>query len=1044
MKRSTMCSCVSVLLATIVLASCVAISTQQKPIAEIDAEEARSLLYQSVFTKETEDSFQAICNDLVRAAGVKQLAANRSDQNQSNILRVLKAVAGPDNFRVRIHKGAVRRLDLDLKVPKSYLTPGASRDDVALAVLREWHGLLRVQAPEHNLRMVRRTGFNERTLSFRQYYNDIPVYGSWVQITIDDENDAFLLKRLAGRYIPDLALDQLEPLVPDHEATRKVMQEYGVKSPSDLRVLVPVKLWIYDKALTAPTCPQCPKEEHNPRLAWRVVFHSPKDAGAVTDAFVDVLTGEMIYSQPRLYEQSDLRIASAQNNVVDFCTPRWSLVDPWFDEDGVCRLRLFRCSGNACFWGHPICAAPDAEGNDSNSFARSVYEFFDSAFQPVSDEIFGSIGDVDFITEGETFLLLLDACETAAGCPMGNAFSTSCAFWNSHAFGDGMLTLDVLAHEVGHTYHRTHVDFIYQDESGAIAEHVADMIAHFACCWIGDDCDWMQGEHSVLGPPAACSSATWRDLENPTPCNMPDHFNNGPGHMYVITAADHGGVHTNVAIPNKAGHLMVEGGVHPPGVDAIRVTGIGGDKVRALYHASIFDLPENPTFVDFADHLQDACELLASGGLPDFPSHGLELEDCCQVRNAFAAVGIGRPDLDCNGTPDVDVADDDSDGIPDALDNARLIPNPGQEDLDGDGVGDVADDDIDGDGIPNVVDNCPYVANPAQTDTDGNGIGDDCDDWDADGIINIDDNCDWDHNRGQADQDGDGIGDECDDDLDGDGVANRVDNCPYHANPGQEDPDNDGYGDIIGCDNCPGVYNPDQRDYPDNDGLGNACDPDDDNDEVADEADECPEVPGLEAWQFCAEGSVSAGLGCPCRRMISPGSWYMHFYKELFEGLREPGIEPISPASSKMINPCEFVLCEEEALFKEATGLQMELDLSLDLPEGAEMKAPVWIDLAVLDEAGNRVANDHAYFFVNSKQVQKEAKVDLSFDILPSFSWASVGAPPDQTKSFAAIPTYYLVVRTNFGNRENLDIMVDRRLLLKARISDKSVVRKQR
>ncbi|MFH1338997.1 MAG: thrombospondin type 3 repeat-containing protein [Candidatus Omnitrophota bacterium] len=44
----------------------------------------------------------------------------------------------------------------------------------------------------------------------------------------------------------------------------------------------------------------------------------------------------------------------------------------------------------------------------------------------------------------------------------------------------------------------------------------------------------------------------------------------------------------------------------------------------------------------------------------------------------------------------------------------------------------------------------------------------------------------------------------------------------------------DGYGDA--CDNCPLVYNPDQADT-DNDGMGNACDDDDDNDGWTDESE---------------------------------------------------------------------------------------------------------------------------------------------------------------------------------------------------------------
>jgi hypothetical protein len=51
------------------------------------------------------------------------------------------------------------------------------------------------------------------------------------------------------------------------------------------------------------------------------------------------------------------------------------------------------------------------------------------------------------------------------------------------------------------------------------------------------------------------------------------------------------------------------------------------------------------------------------------------------------------------------------------------------------------------------------------------------------------------------------------------------------------DPDGDGRANA--WDNCPTIYNPDQRDN-DLDGLGNACDPDNDNDNVPNVADNCP------------------------------------------------------------------------------------------------------------------------------------------------------------------------------------------------------------
>jgi len=68
------------------------------------------------------------------------------------------------------------------------------------------------------------------------------------------------------------------------------------------------------------------------------------------------------------------------------------------------------------------------------------------------------------------------------------------------------------------------------------------------------------------------------------------------------------------------------------------------------------------------------------------------------------------------------------------------------------------------------------------------------------------------------------LGGGCDD-VDEDGWCEQnvwgvADNCPAVWNPDQRDGDGDGVGDV--CDNCPIIWNPDQRDE-DGDGVGDAC-----------------------------------------------------------------------------------------------------------------------------------------------------------------------------------------------------------------------------
>lgn len=80
------------------------------------------------------------------------------------------------------------------------------------------------------------------------------------------------------------------------------------------------------------------------------------------------------------------------------------------------------------------------------------------------------------------------------------------------------------------------------------------------------------------------------------------------------------------------------------------------------------------------------------------------------------------------------------------------------------------------------------------------------DDVDCDGIVDAEDNCPHDYNPDQDDNDVDGIGDACDGDDDNDGDPDDADNCPETSNPQQDDVDGDRVGNA--CDNCPFVRNP--------------------------------------------------------------------------------------------------------------------------------------------------------------------------------------------------------------------------------------------
>ena len=82
--------------------------------------------------------------------------------------------------------------------------------------------------------------------------------------------------------------------------------------------------------------------------------------------------------------------------------------------------------------------------------------------------------------------------------------------------------------------------------------------------------------------------------------------------------------------------------------------------------------------------------------------------------------------------------------------------------------------------------------------------------------------------------------------------------CNDNNVPDECEPDGDGDGAPDGCDNCPGIVNPDQKDA-DGDGAGNACDDDDDNDSLSDATDNCRTVANLDQ-----NDTDNDGVGDPC------------------------------------------------------------------------------------------------------------------------------------------------------------------------------------
>ena len=200
-------------------------------------------------------------------------------------------------------------------------------------------------------------------------------------------------------------------------------------------------------------------------------------------------------------------------------------------------------------------------------------------------------------------------------------------------------------------------------------------------------------------------------------------------------------------------------------------------------------------------------------------------------QNCDSLVDEGFPDFDLDGDANCIDADDDGDGVPDAVDNCPIAKNTDQADPDADGKGNPCDTDDDGDGAPDAQDCAPLNAAifPLQTEA--------CD--------GIDNNCKLGIDEGFVNTDSDTQADCIDADDDGDGDADNIDCAVLNKNISSSATET--------CDgvdnNCNGGIDEGLPDF-DTDGTPDCRDLDDDNDGSADTVDCAPNNSAIRPGAF--------------------------------------------------------------------------------------------------------------------------------------------------------------------------------------------------
>ena len=193
------------------------------------------------------------------------------------------------------------------------------------------------------------------------------------------------------------------------------------------------------------------------------------------------------------------------------------------------------------------------------------------------------------------------------------------AFWNGDqmAYGDGdekifirfTKALDVVGHELTHGVVSHTCALEYQDESGALDEHFADVFGSLVKQWkrkqTAAKADWLIGAE-IMGPATKAKALRTFTAE---PAFVDDPLlgtDPQPKHLKnkYTGWSDSGGVHINSGIPNHAFYLVA--------------TGLGGnawDKPGRIWYKTMLALGRTSDFDEMVSMtLQSAAALFGAGG----------------------------------------------------------------------------------------------------------------------------------------------------------------------------------------------------------------------------------------------------------------------------------------------------------------------------------------------------------------------------------------------------------------------------------------------
>jgi Zn-dependent metalloprotease/Mg-chelatase subunit ChlD len=500
---------------------------------------------------------------------------------------------------VRVEFGVVRASSMRLVVPDSI---AASPEEKARYFLNTYQDLYQLNDPASlavNQNFSDSQGWNH--VSFEQRVEGVPVYASGFTVHIDAQDAVTYIN---AAYAPG-TVNQQTPSLSAQDAEQAVRNDR-----TDIQVTIlgsPMLVYfdttVFGNMLGAPT------------LTWRVIASTPEGTWFY---FIHAGDGSIVHKVMDNYSVKNREVYDGQDQKYDGVAAGSSSPPPTLvmQEAGA-------VNGTT----------PNDDAQAAYDNTGIVYDFYKNDYGRESFDGLGNIPIKSYVNVKFDY-------------PNAMYSGYYQAFFYSTDYTRG---LDVVAHEFTHAVTDFTVGLRYETQSGALSESYSDVMAAMI-----DSDNWTMGEDlprgfwtkawgkimDWFGGNSCQNEGIVRDLSNPGRCNQPKHMDDfetlKPGEIADCSdkGNDCGYVHKNSGIPNYSAYLLSEGGT----AYGVTVTGLGREKTGHIWYNSLAGLflSQTATFQDARDGQFQAC-LNAAG------SNSITEDDCFQVLNAWAAVGVGKP-----------------------------------------------------------------------------------------------------------------------------------------------------------------------------------------------------------------------------------------------------------------------------------------------------------------------------------------------------------------------------------------------------------------